>query len=317
MSFGRGAADGRGYLDRPRLRPRIACQAASSTTAPRIEPMMPLGRRANPSPLARLISRPPTNDPARPTTSSSAQLIGCVRAISRCAIHPANMPHTRMKSRITEHLLYEIVRSSADQVVYADRDGQDEGVVLAGGDRHPVAFADPEPAFGDVGDRDAVVGDLVLVIQDVALCFQRIAPGQLDGEPVAQRGDDRLLDRGDLVAAVLDGHGVAGPQQPLLQLHQLVAVPVLDEDGVAHPQDLGVDMEDPLALVVLDPEVVPDRQQLLAQQVAGTLVRRFATFLILPPPSPEHRPSRVLDCIRVALSPAFAGRSTGPSSGTP
>jgi hypothetical protein len=42
-----------GYLDRPRLPPRMACQAASSTTAPRIDPMMPLGRRANPSPLTR------------------------------------------------------------------------------------------------------------------------------------------------------------------------------------------------------------------------------------------------------------------------
>ena len=54
----------------------MACQAANSSTAPRIEPMMPLGRRASPSPLIRLMSMPPTNDPARPTTSSSAQLMG-------------------------------------------------------------------------------------------------------------------------------------------------------------------------------------------------------------------------------------------------
>src|ERR671910_336319 len=55
------------------------------------------------------------------------------------------------------------------------------------------------------------------------------------------------------------------------------------------PEHLGVDPEDPLPPIVLDPEVVPDRQQLLAQQVAGALVPRFATFLVLPPPSPEHR----------------------------
>ena len=64
------------YLVRRRGVGRMACQAASSTTAPRIEPIMPLGRSASPSPLSRLISSPPTNDPARPTTSSSAQLIG-------------------------------------------------------------------------------------------------------------------------------------------------------------------------------------------------------------------------------------------------
>ena len=99
-----GCHPGRGTqrrLDRPRAGPRIACQAASSNTAPRIEPMMPLGRSASPSPLSRLMSRPPTNDPARPTTRSSAQLMGWSRARSRCAIQPANMPHTRMNSRIT------------------------------------------------------------------------------------------------------------------------------------------------------------------------------------------------------------------------
>jgi hypothetical protein len=48
-----------GYLDRPRLPPRMACQAASSTTAPRIDPMMPLGRRANPSPADQAVSNCP------------------------------------------------------------------------------------------------------------------------------------------------------------------------------------------------------------------------------------------------------------------
>jgi hypothetical protein len=52
-----------------------------------------------PVPTEQADQQPPTNDPARPTTSSSAQLIGWLRASSRCAIQPANMPHTRMNSR--------------------------------------------------------------------------------------------------------------------------------------------------------------------------------------------------------------------------
>jgi len=70
-------------------------------------------------------------------------------------------------------------------VVDADRHGQDQGVVLPRCDRHAVAFAHAEPALGDVGDRDAVAGDLVLVVQDAALGLQRAAPDELDGEPVA------------------------------------------------------------------------------------------------------------------------------------
>ena len=55
---------------------------------------------------------------------------------------------------------------SCSVVVDADGDGQDQGVVLAGNDGHPVGVADPEPALGDVGHRDAVPGDLVLVVED-------------------------------------------------------------------------------------------------------------------------------------------------------
>src|SRR4029453_15888349 len=47
------------------------------------------------------------------------------------------------------------------EVVDADGDGQHQGVVLAGDDGHAVGVADPEPALGDVGHRDAVPGDLV------------------------------------------------------------------------------------------------------------------------------------------------------------
>src|SRR4029450_11246739 len=171
------------------------------------------------------------------------------------------------------------------EVVDADGEGQDEGVVLAGDDGHAVGVADAEPALGDVGHRDAVPGDLVLVVEDVALDLQLAAVLQGDREAGAQGRDQRLPDGGDLVAAALDGHGAAGPQQPLLELEQLLAVGVLDEDGVARPQHLVVDPEDPLAMVVLDPEVVPEAQQLLPEHVAGA--RRRSLGLLRT--SPEHR----------------------------
>src|SRR5215218_4392525 len=121
------------------------------------------------------------------------------------------------------------------EVVDADRHREDQRIVLAWSDRHPVALADPEPALGDVGDRDAVTSDLVLMVQDVALRLQRTPAGQVDGEPVPKRVDDGLPDRGDPLIPAFDRHRVAGPQQPLLELDELVAVGVFAVDGVAHP----------------------------------------------------------------------------------
>ena len=91
-----------------------------------------------------------------------------------------------------------------------------------------------------------------------------------------------------VTAATLDRHGVAHPQQPFLQLQQLVAVAVLDDHGVAHAQDLVVDEERTLAVLVLDPEIVAQRQQLLAQHVAGALRRRpRARILAVSAPAPR------------------------------
>jgi hypothetical protein len=126
------------------------------------------------------------------------------------------------------------------------------------------------------------------VVEDVALDLQAAAGFQVDGEAVPHGRDEGLLDGGDLVAVALDGHGVARPQQALLDLEQLVAAGVADDDGVAHPQHLVVDLEDALAAVVLDPEVVPEAQQLLPEQVAGAGRRPFGR-LVPSRSSPEHR----------------------------
>src|SRR5215203_4515359 len=100
----------------------------------------------------------------------------------------------------------------------------------------------------------------------------------------------------------LDGHGVSGPQQPFLELEELVAAGVLDDHGVARPQHLVVDLEDPLAAVVLDPEVVAEADQLLPEQVPGA--RRRPLGLVVSS-SPEHR------------SPPWwrPHRGTGPGAG--
>ena len=68
----------------------MARQAASRITAPMIDPMMPLGRSARPSPLRRLSSRPPTNDPARPLQTLSLNRILPAQAEQRFILPELN-----------------------------------------------------------------------------------------------------------------------------------------------------------------------------------------------------------------------------------
>jgi hypothetical protein len=66
---------------------------ASAITAPRNEPMKPLGRSLRPSPAMALSSMPPTNEPARP--AMSAWPFGC-EPIPKAswASQPMNNPNT-------------------------------------------------------------------------------------------------------------------------------------------------------------------------------------------------------------------------------
>src|SRR4029453_11837633 len=81
---------------------------------------------------------------------------------------------------------------------------------------------------------------------------------------------------------VVDAHGD--------REHERVVLAGGDRDavGVAHAQDLVIDEERTLAMLVLDPEIVAQRQQLLAQHVAGALRRRpRARILAVSAPAPR------------------------------
>src|ERR1019366_3300449 len=61
----------------------MARTARSTSVAPTMEPMRPLGRMAKPSPKIRLPSRPPINEPAIPIARTWAQLIFSPRPTRR------------------------------------------------------------------------------------------------------------------------------------------------------------------------------------------------------------------------------------------
>ena len=69
--------------------------------------------------------------------------------------------------------------------VDADRDRQNERVVLARRDFHAVRVPHPEPALRHRRDRFSVTLDLVLVVDEVALGAQLAAALDVDREAVA------------------------------------------------------------------------------------------------------------------------------------
>ena len=74
--------------------------ARVTRTAPTKEPMIPLGRKASPSPDRRLISSPPTNEPTRPLPKAIGQLMSDQAVPSRsCASAPTIMPNRMMARR--------------------------------------------------------------------------------------------------------------------------------------------------------------------------------------------------------------------------
>ena len=80
---------------------RYHCQPAVTSSAPTIEPIMPLGRSERPSPEIRLINKPPTKDPTSPATKASVQSIplALFPRIS-CATAPTTMPN-KMSPRMS------------------------------------------------------------------------------------------------------------------------------------------------------------------------------------------------------------------------
>src|SRR5215213_4092590 len=64
--------------------------------------------------------------------------------------------------------------------------GQDQQVVLAGGDVHRVDVAHAEPALGDRRHRLAAAADGELMVEQVAPHLQVIGSGDVDGEPVTE-----------------------------------------------------------------------------------------------------------------------------------
>src|SRR4051812_3394855 len=76
---------------------------------------------------------------------------------------------------------------------------QDQARVLSVLDLDAVGVSDTEPLLGDLGDLVASALDLVLMVDDVALDLQVVTVLDLDLEPFAQRGDQGLLHRGELL----------------------------------------------------------------------------------------------------------------------
>ena len=152
--------------------------------------------------------------------------------------------------------------------VQADRDGDHQGVVLAGRDVQAVGVADPEPRPRDPRQHPVPVADLEVLVQQVPDRLEPLAARQVDVRPVVQRREHGLVHGSHHRAVVLDLHRVGERQELVLDRGQHGTRSVLELEGVPQRQDLGVDEVDTVAILIGDPEVVLDREDLLPHEIA-------------------------------------------------
>ena len=142
--------------------------------------------------------------------------------------------------------------------VDADGDGDEQGVVRALLDLHPVGVPDPEPAPRDPAHDVVAVLQLPVLVGEVADGLKPGPSGEVDLVPVLDRREERRADGSDDPAAVFDLHRVAHGEDLLADDDEQVAVGVLELEGLTEAEGLPVDDEDAVAVGVLDPKVCPE-----------------------------------------------------------
>src|SRR5215204_4012546 len=141
-------------------------------------------------------------------------------------------------------------------------------IVFARGDFDAVCVAQRQPVLRYAGDRIVSAAELVLVVQDAPLGDDILVPLHVDREPVAERREPRLADRGDGGARTQDVHALAQGELLLADRRHLAALQILQHEGIVQAHDLPVDPEDRVSMLVRDVEILADRDEPLLHRVA-------------------------------------------------
>src|SRR5262249_35193673 len=164
-------------------------------------------------------------------------------------------------------LRLSVVVFGVDRQVQREDAGQDQHVVLAGGDVDRVARGHGEQAFGDGRDRLAVPLDRELVVHQVAADLHLAAAGDVDGEPVAEGGEQVLAHLGHVLA--VDGDLVGGAERGQLALHLPDLAPgrILEDEPVMQAHHLAVHVQHRLPGLVGDVGILTQAEHALANYV--------------------------------------------------
>jgi len=110
------------------------------------------------------------------------------------------------------------------------RSGQDQQRFLRLSDLDAIGVAHTEPAFRHPGQGLTISLNRVLVVQDVAMGGHVLAAGDLDAKAIAEWCEQRIMHLRHHDLAAIDPHGVAHPQQLLLDAVDLVALHILEQE---------------------------------------------------------------------------------------
>src|SRR6266702_6741692 len=148
------------------------------------------------------------------------------------------------------------------------RAGQNQDVIGTRSDVHTIGIGYPEPLLRDLRYPVAALVDLILVIQDIALCFHVLSACYVHVEALAQRRDQGFLDRGEHIAIAVNAIRILDVHDLLLDGGQFVALHILKAQVLPYTEGLAINKEDALAQPILNPVVIAECHELLPHAIA-------------------------------------------------
>ncbi len=139
-----------------------------------------------------------------------------------------------------------------------DRNGENQDVIGTGSDVHTVGVGDMKPLLRDFRHPIAALVDLILVTQDIALCFHVLRASYVNVKALTQRRDQGFLDRGEHIAIAVNTIRIFDVHDFLLDRGQFVALHILQVQVFSQAKCLAINKENALTQSILYPVIVAE-----------------------------------------------------------
>jgi hypothetical protein len=112
--------------------------------------------------------------------------------------------------------------------------------------------------LGYLGHRRTVTTDGVLVVGEIAPCFEIAPIVDVDVEPTLEEGEQFLLNRGGVLFTSIEFIGWPPREKLLADIYQLVSLWVLKRQLVAYAEHFSADKKDLLVVFVANSKLLSE-----------------------------------------------------------